>query len=178
MTMLTLAIWLCFSGTIAAAPMTTRLSGGSASYQVIGQQTHRTSTATSRAGGLATGSASPNFVITCDIYDYTSKSGQTLYVQVAVSCPVDATITISAYADTCSAWNASEGFCMEWNRSGGGITCPAIVTTYTMCPRTYALPVQFPRGAIVQAEYWVTTTIPGSNPPTDTGTYYSGPYFF
>ena len=167
---LTLALSLCFASTIGASPATTRPSARSTS-RVIGQQIHESLTGS--AGGV-----SPQVTYVCDVYDYSSSSGQKFYPQVGVGCPLPATMTVDVYIDYCSYWNYSENYCAGgWVRQGGGLHCNYSSVTFETCPNP-ALGVTIPTRTAVRGDYVVSTTIPESDPPTDTGTYYGLPYTF
>lgn len=172
---LVLAINVCATGVVGATPMTG--PSASASSRPIGQQAHQKTAGTSPGRGTTTGSASPNITYVCDIYDLSTVNRQTIYLQTAVSCPVPATITQDVYLDYCTYWNWAQSYCQgvngqTWVRQGGGIHCSKSGVTYTKCPATTPLPVTEKTGNAYQTDVVVTTTIPGTEPPTVTGEYY------
>ena len=158
------------TGIAGATPMLR--SSVTSHRKVLGRQPHKTAT-------VAASSSAPAVTIYCDIYDYSGQSGQYFLLQSAVDCPVPATIQQTDYVDYCNYWNYAQSTCTGgWERQPGSVSCTASNVTFAQCPYTTPLSIKIPNYTVVRGDYVVTTTIPGSEPPTDTGTYYGFPYSF
>ena len=128
---LLVALAICSTAVVEAAPRSHAIQRTASPAGLVGQQTHK-------AG--STGTATPQIAIKCFITDKDSHPSRfVVSLQGLVSCQAPATIDITAYLDTCSYWNYSEGFCQgaygypQWIR-GGGVHCHAAGVTSLYCP--------------------------------------------
>lgn len=173
---LLLTLTVCSATVVSAAPTTgVSLPPGSRS---IGQQAHKKPANVTLQEGSSARSTSPQLTVTCYIYDFSSQSGRTVNLQSAVDCSYPATIDQTDYLDFCSYWSYQSSYCSGgWVRQGGGIHCSISRVTFATCPATNPLPITIAVGTVVQTDFVVTTTIPGTTPPTVTDTYYGNIYF-
>lgn len=163
-------------GTVGAAPMTASLIQSHSHQRQIGTQSHVGKQQTNRTGSK---SVTPADTIYCTIFDGTSKSGSEFLLKVGVECPVPANMTMKLYWERCGYWDYSSHTCAGgWYVAGGAVVCTPTNVIYAECPPGSPWGVYPGSGSVVQAQYTVSTDIPGTTPEVVTQTYYSGAYFF